>query len=231
MHYTNKFLRISLLGIFMLNSFFTGELLAQDCKVLKESISGTYSGDCKKGLAHGNGTAEGQDTYTGEFKKGLSNGYGTYTWADGNIYKGEFKNGLMEGEGEMTVALEGMDGKVTTGFWEKDKYLGKFKESYDVHHHSAQVTSVRITQIKNPKENELNALFVTITERGGNVFDQTLGIDVSVGRHSETLQTSRATKINVVVFPYRAVLNHQGETVDVEFYREGAYNIVIDTNR
>lgn len=219
----------SLLSLCVLHLFFVGTIFAQDCKVLKESISGTYEGDCKKGLAHGNGTAKGEDTYIGNFKKGLPHGNGTYTWADGNVYKGEFKNGLMEGAGKMTVSMGGIEGNITTGYWEEDKYLGKFKEAYKVHHNSPQVTSVRVTKVKNPKEYQENSLFVTVTKKGANLFDQSIDIDVSVGRHSETQSANRSTRIDVVIFPYRAVLRYQGETVDIEIYKEGAYNIIIDT--
>lgn len=230
MNYYTFFSIKGLMSSILINLFFAGILYAQDCKVLKESISGTYDGDCKKGLAQGKGTAKGVDTYTGEFKKGLPHGNGTYTWADGNVYTGEFKNGLMDGAGEMTVSSGNIEGQVTTGYWEEDKYLGKYKEAYNEHSRSAQVTSVRVAEVKKPQEDEKNALFVTITERGANVFDQSIGVDVSVGRHSLIQQASRATRINVVIFPYRAVLTYRGETVDLEIYREGTYNISIDVN-
>jgi hypothetical protein len=42
-----------------------------DCKVMLPGISGKYSGGCKKGLAHGTGTAQGMDTYVGKFRRGL----------------------------------------------------------------------------------------------------------------------------------------------------------------
>ena len=226
----NKFSMKSLLVYCLLNLFFVGLIFAQDCKVLKESISGSYDGDCKKGLAHGKGTAKGVDIYTGDFKKGLPHGKGIYTWEDGNVYKGDFKNGRMDGAGEMTVTEGGIKGIVKTGYWEEDNYLGKYKEAYKVHSRSAQVTSVRVTEVKNPKEAEKKALFVTITVRGANVFDQSIDVDVSVGRHSLIQQANRATRINVVIFPYRAVLTHQGKTVDIEIYKEGAYTILIDTN-
>ena len=75
---------------FVFNLLLAGFTYAQDCKVLKESISGSYTGDCKKGRAHGEGTAKGEDSYTGEFKKGLPHGFGKYTWADGSMYEGDF---------------------------------------------------------------------------------------------------------------------------------------------
>ena len=167
----NRFSTKSMFSFCVLNLFFVSVIIAQDCKVLKESISGSYDGDCKKGLAHGNGNAKGVDTYTGEFKKGLPDGDGTYTWADGRVYKGEFKNGMMDGAGELTGTSAGTEGNVVTGYWEEDKYLGTTKEAYYVHHHSSEVRTVRVTQVKNPKDEDKNAIFVTITEKGANLFE------------------------------------------------------------
>jgi hypothetical protein len=91
-----------------------------DCTVNKASISGSYTGDCKKGLAHGKGIAQGIDRYEGQFIKGLPNGTGTYRWASGIYYEGGWKDGLREGEGKMVYP-----DSVVTGFWKEDKYMGK----------------------------------------------------------------------------------------------------------
>lgn len=72
-----------------------------DCKVLLESISGTYEGKCKNGLAHGKGIAQGTDRYEGTFVKGLPSGRGVYKWADGSFYDGEWKDGKKEGKGKL----------------------------------------------------------------------------------------------------------------------------------
>ena len=92
------------------------------CKVLLESISGSYEGDCKKGLAHGKGKAVGEDTYEGTFKKGFPEGEGKYTWANGDYYEGEFKKGKIEGEGTRVMA----GGDITQeGFFLDGEYIGK----------------------------------------------------------------------------------------------------------
>lgn len=91
-----------------------------ECKVIKAEIAGTYTGDCKKGLAHGKGIAQGIDRYEGHFNKGLPSGTGTYRWANGVYYEGEWKNGLREGEGKMVYP-----DSVVKGFWKQDKYMGK----------------------------------------------------------------------------------------------------------
>ena len=103
--------------------FFAGTVLfaqGTGCKVRMESISGSYSGKCKKGLAHGNGSAEGIDRYEGGFRKGLPHGPGTYTWANGDNYTGEWKYGLKEGEGKLVSG-----DSIVEGIWKDDIYLGK----------------------------------------------------------------------------------------------------------
>jgi hypothetical protein len=63
-----------------------------DCKVTIADISGSYSGGCKKGLAHGKGIAQGKDRFEGQFIKGMPEGKGIYTWANGTYYDGQWKN-------------------------------------------------------------------------------------------------------------------------------------------
>ena len=91
-----------------------------DCKVMLPGISGKYSGGCKKGLAHGTGTAQGMDTYVGKFRRGLPDGTGTYTWADGSYYEGQWKGGKREGTGVMVTGES-----TQTGYWKADKYVGE----------------------------------------------------------------------------------------------------------
>lgn len=93
------------------------------CKVLLPSISGSYSGKCKKGLAHGKGTAIGTDTYVGRFSKGLPDGKGEYRWADGRVYEGSWSRGMKAGKGTMTYPRTGGD-SVVTGIWKDDIYAG-----------------------------------------------------------------------------------------------------------
>jgi hypothetical protein len=93
-----------------------------DCKVLIPNLAGTYSGECKKGLAHGNGVAQGIDRYEGNFFKGVPDGKGIYKWADGSSYDGEWKNGVREGIGRFVKG-----DSVAAGYWKGDKYQGNVK--------------------------------------------------------------------------------------------------------
>jgi len=94
----------------------------KDCKVLAQGIDSIYNGKCKKGYAHGKGTAIGVDSFTGKFSKGWPS-KGTYTWANGDSYTGDFKEGKRDGEGVLKFKLADGD-SILAGLWEDDKYLG-----------------------------------------------------------------------------------------------------------
>ena len=96
----------------------------ENCTVLVKDLEGSYTGDCKKGLAHGSGQAQGIDFYEGRFSKGLPHGTGKYTWSDGKFYEGEWRKGRRDGEGSMTYPAEGQD-SVNAGYWKADIYMGK----------------------------------------------------------------------------------------------------------
>jgi hypothetical protein len=93
-----------------------------DCVEKLRQISGQYSGECKKGMAHGKGVAQGVDRYEGDFFKGLPEGKGKYTWANGSFYDGEWKNGKREGMGKMVSG-----DTVVNGYWKADLYKGAMK--------------------------------------------------------------------------------------------------------
>lgn len=93
------------------------------CEVLKEALSGTYTGGCKNGLAHGKGTAIGIDEYTGQFSKGLPHGKGVYKWSTGEEYSGQWRNGKRHGIGTYAFFSNGED-TICEGQWVNDQYIG-----------------------------------------------------------------------------------------------------------
>ena len=124
---------VLLVPIFLICSFSSTELSEdfKKCKVLKESINKEYEGDCKKGLAHGQGTAKGdEDYYQGSFKKGQPYGKGKYVWGNGEFYQGEFKNGMRHGEGIMYAVNKetGVIEKGKLSRWKDDKFLMEIME-------------------------------------------------------------------------------------------------------
>ena len=109
---------------YMLILFSGGILYAQnECKVLMPEISGSYTGKCKKGLAHGKGLAVGTDTYEGRFSKGLPDGSGKYTWADGRVYEGSWSEGMRDGKGTMIYQRAGKD-SIVAGICNFNVYYG-----------------------------------------------------------------------------------------------------------
>ena len=112
--------KIMIFGIMILSwSGLNGQ--ESDCQVLLPRLSGSYRGECRKGLANGTGIALGIDRYEGEFRKGLPEGRGTYSWADGSFYEGYFRQGLRDGAGKMVYRPD----SIVTGYWKADQYVGK----------------------------------------------------------------------------------------------------------
>lgn len=119
------------------------ENVLADCKVLMESISDSYEGDCKKGVANGMGKATGTDSYDGEFKKGLPHGTGIYTWANGSVFTGHWKNGLKDGAGKLINA----DSAKLEGYWVKDEYMGLDKEPFQVISKGPAIQKIRFRRV------------------------------------------------------------------------------------
>lgn len=118
----------------------------QDCKVLMLEISESYEGECKKGLAHGQGKATGEDKYEGKFRKGLPSGAGKYVWANGDYYEGNWSKGQKEGEGIHHRIINGKD-SVLTGYWIDDVYKGEKKVATYTIDSRRMVDNIRVTKI------------------------------------------------------------------------------------
>lgn len=121
---------LTIFSVFLFLSF--SAFSQSDCKVLMESISGDYQGECKRGKAHGKGIAKGTDQYQGNFKRGYPHGEGTYTWANGDVYKGQWRKGQRDGKGTYTFKMGEKDSTLV-GYWKNDEYIGKYKgEGYNI---------------------------------------------------------------------------------------------------
>jgi len=110
------------LVIIILLSFLPHLTFAQttDCKVLVAAISESYEGECRRNLAHGHGTAFGEDFYEGEFRRGLPHGVGVYIWNNGDAYAGEWQRGQRHGIGRFTIAEADSS---FTGIWKRDEFI------------------------------------------------------------------------------------------------------------
>jgi len=177
----------------------------QPCKVLKKELQGTYTGDCKKGLANGNGKAVGTDTYQGHFKKGLPDGVGTYTWASGAQYKGEWRKGKQNGKGSYTLTHNDSS-IVKNGYWENGKYIGKNKPKPPyVINNKRNIDNIRIIKMSD-RGNQIRLRF---TQNGGDAKSlvTNLLLNGSSGSTNNSLLNDFVGFENIN-FPFEGVLNY-----------------------
>ncbi len=216
---------------FVINSGF-----AQDCVVDKESIKGVYTGECKKGKAHGIGKSVGTDTYEGSFKSGLPEGKGVYTWNSKNSFTGNFLKGLREGKGVLTYKIQNAADSIVEGFWKKDVYLGIRENPWEVHSRSGSIRSVDVEY----SPSKVNRIRVIVTNTTGSVASIGYVIpsytvtDAVVTKGSYESMTTLETHVKAkettflqVVFPFRAKLSLMREELDIEFFESGTYTVNI----
>lgn len=104
-----------------------------DCRVWNASPetdeTAAWSGPCKDGYAHGNGTltwrysADGErreETYVGDMGKGRLHGLGVFTWPNGDRFEGHWQDDKANGHGVAVWA----DGARYEGGWRADKRHG-----------------------------------------------------------------------------------------------------------
>ena len=212
---------------------------SQTCEVDKESLKGTYNGDCKKNKAHGKGKAVGVDTYEGDFKNGIPDGEGTYTWSNKNVFEGKYLKGLREGKGKMTIKREGGQDSVIEGFWKKDAYIGKNEKPYIVHSKTGSVRNVEIQYTSDPLA-RIKIIITNTTSGQQTTFGvvpamKVDNVQVLKGHYERQtnleshLKSSETTLIEVV-FPIRLKLNIGREEVELEFFESGSYVVNISIN-
>jgi hypothetical protein len=226
-----KYSAITSVTLFILISGFCMQqgIAQDDCEVKLEAIAGKYEGECRKGLADGEGTATGTDSYTGEFKKGLPDGKGTYTFANGDIYEGEFKKGEKDGEGVLRVKQADGSYMEQKGFWKSDEYIGEYEDPYEITYRTSGVLSVRVSEAENPADDG-NALFIEIQHKGRTQQAPSFGLNVINGNFQAQFIVGNATKVLVTNFPFAFSLSYRGETVEFQFYQARSWNIRIDYN-
>ena len=231
--------KIKASGIALLLFSFAG--FSQTCEVDKESLKGTYTGDCKKNKAHGKGKAVGIDTYEGEFKNGVPDGQGIYTWSNKNVFEGKYVKGLREGKGKMTIKKEGAQDSVIEGFWKKDAYIGKNEKPWIVHSKTGSVRDVEVEYNSDPlariKIIVTNTTGGAQTSSGAIMPRYTVDYVQVLKGHYERLTSleshlkSTETTLIEVIFPIRLKLNISSEEVELEFFESGSYIVNISINK
>lgn len=213
---------------------------SQTCEVDRESLKGTYTGDCKKNKAHGKGKAVGTDTYEGDFKNGIPDGNGKYTWANKNVFEGRYVKGLREGKGIMTFKNQNAQDSVVEGFWKKDAYIGKNENPWVVH---SKTGSVRDVKVEFSPDNIRRIKFVVTNTTGGAQTSSGFtmprftvdNVQVLKGHFErqtslESHLKSSETTFTEVTFPFRGKFQIAREEVEIEFFEAGSYTVNISIN-
>ena len=215
--------------------FFILTSYAQDggCKVLLIGLDDKYSGECKKGLAHGDGTAAGKlGKYAGKFKKGFPNGSGRLdykrTIVEGSYYDGEWSRGMRHGEGTFYFSAD----SITTGYWGEDVYLGKYPSPYMI------TSSQALPRIKFTKNNSNNPnIEIQFRRDGVRTMGDIVTMSTQASSGSERWEQNYFSFENIE-FPFEGRLtltinnkfrsNVYSANFSFEIYEEGNWVIVID---
>lgn len=210
-----KIIRLIMLVV-MIGTLTISTRAQEKCKVLKADIAGEYTGECKKGLANGQGISKGENAYEGKFKKGLPNGEGTMIYANGGKYEGQWKNGARHGEGKYIFQLDGKE-TIKDGIWKEDKYIGKKKvQGYKV---------VRKLAVSRYTIRKIGETFNRVTIKVKNNGQAVTGIQNIVGSIGNRVDYQGYTVYeNIGIFPFdcemRYTVPNKLETYDVrvEFF-------------
>lgn len=218
-------------------------LISQECSVEQEALKGTYTGDCKKGKAHGKGKAVGTDTYEGDFKSGLPDGEGVYTWSNGNSYKGSFEKGLKDGHGILNIKSPDRPDSLLEGYWKKDIYKGIYPYAYKVLSKTKKVTHVDIkTTTKKEHDNQIS-IIISNTMGGAGTFSnpqlsplKVSNIVLKSGGYGRTYEnTNYASKSELILyevwFPLKMQIVAGTESIELELYEDNSYIIDITVNQ
>jgi hypothetical protein len=216
-------------------------LFSQNCIIGKDSLQGTYTGDCKKGKADGKGKAVGTDTYEGEFRSGLPEGKGTYTWKNGNKYTGNFKKGLREGRGTMQYKRQYIQDSVVDGFWKRDAYIGEHEKPYQVFFKGKTLTDVSVDYTKDVF-NQAKFLITSTTtgapDANWNPVAAVVINDVQLiqGSYSRIAQNDNHLKKSETIFydvgyPIHMRVKLDKEDFEIALYEPGSYVINISLNK
>ncbi len=225
---------------FLLPLLLSTSLYAQECEVLHPDLKGTYTGDCKKGKAHGHGKAEGKDKYEGDFRNGLPDGNGTYTWDNGNQYAGAWAKGKKEGKGKMTFKVSGRDSLVE-GYWKKDVYVGKHEFPYTIYAKSKSVGEVEVEYIKDGFGQI--TFFIQNTSGGASGIGTTGDlakykvdeVQLQTGAYGRLYYNDNHTKKSESILtdmrlPSRMKVVMGGENIEIEFHEKGSYKVTVTIN-
>ncbi len=197
-----------------------------DCKVLADSINGTYIGNCKNGKADGLGKSTGVNEYDGEFKNGWPDGKGKYTWPNGDFYYGGWRKGLKDGKGEMHRMVDGVP-TLLKGYWKKDNYRGEYEDPYSVKEMGSAVT-YKSFQFLGTRKNSVYFSMKTGAMGVANAASYTVLNGFFQRTNTSEMSTIQTIEFQDVQFPFRVrFMGTDRGVVDVEFYDKGEWRVEI----
>ncbi|MCF8299252.1 MAG: hypothetical protein K9J13_17015 [Saprospiraceae bacterium] len=195
---------IGLLFFFLIPMFMIAQQKQTDCKVLVEDLQGVYRGECKKGLAHGQGSAQGKHIYEGEFKKGYPDGEGKYIWAGDDYYEGQFKNGKRNGYGKHYMMVDGKSSFIE-GYWVNDAYVGKSKNEKKYNTISKSGIE-RVNYIFKGLDAGKNEIIIRIKRAGNDFIGDVEQLNIS-GDSGDMVDLPGRFGYENVNFPFKATLS------------------------
>lgn len=207
-----------------------------DCKVSLDALKGNYTGECNKGKANGQGVAIGKDKYVGQFSNGYPDGEGVYRWADSSYFKGLFKKGKREGKGAMHYLTAAGKDSLETGYWKKDKYIGKYENPYVVESYSGKVTRVSCRLANRDQRIITISIYKQLNATGFNNANIPqkfyAGEQILEGRYlrvnPQSLSNSQLVTFSDVSYPFKAIFSIGGEQVQISFYEPGEYTVDVN---
>lgn len=231
-----KFLFLFLMSIVTINAVFAQNT---DCKVLLDSLKGSYDGECLNGKASGKGKAVGINSYEGGFKNGLPEGQGKYTWSNGNYYYGSWKKGQKDGKGELHQFEEGKE-MLVQGYWKKDNYRGEYEHPYVVTNVTTDVGRLQVSKLNNTQA----TLTLTVESLASNasLYSNSFATGTVMTAHqvtrgsymsltSNSLTNKQITTFRGIVFPFRCIFNFGTTIVEIEFFEKGAWDVMVPITR
>ena len=210
-----------------------------DCKVLADSLKGTYTGECKNGKANGAGKAVGIHSYDGEFKSGLPEGKGKYTWTNGDFYYGSWKKGLKDGKGELHRFENGKESLIT-GYWKKDNYRGEYENPYVIANVTSEIGRVQVSKMSENEASVSVTVESLISNQSASSSPFQTGTVMTahqvtrgsyMSKSSSALTNKEVTIFRGIVFPFRCTFNFGASMIEIEFFEKGAWDVIVPINK
>lgn len=212
-------------------------MLSQDkqvCKVLVPDLQGEYRGECKKGLANGEGSARGKHIYEGEFKRGYPHGEGKYIWAGDDYYVGSFRKGKRDGYGKHYMLIDGKSSFIE-GYWKNDNYIGKEKRTQN--YSTVRKTGIdRVSYIYKGTGDGTNEIMIRFKRAGGGSRSMISGISTTTSS-GDLVDQGEKYGFENVSYPFTATMSFNAPnkmntmmmmaTLNFEIMKEGSWDVII----